>query len=422
MKFEEMGLEETILNSLQRIQFESPTKYRKRRYLSSRRDTTCSASQRRDRARLLHSAFPSSRRWSGEKASGTRPGTYPRVSEAGCGELKKFSRFKKVGIATVYGGVSFQPQIKGVSTSEVVVGTPGRIMDLMRKGHLSLSNVKLFVLDEADKMIDMGFFDDMVYIAKQTPDTRQTLLFSATMPEKLKYIRQQFSRDAKVVEASFKVREDMLKQYYIEVPYTKKFSLLMHLVAQEKPEQAIVFCNARYEADDVAWNLREQGINAKALHGGMPQNKREKTINQFHDRNIAVLVATDVAGRGLDIRNVSHIFNYSIPSNAEDYANRIGRTARAGDRGTAYSLLSRDDHENFRRVQQTFDYDIEGLNIDRFAILPFKKRDAKEKGRSSPPQRGAKFSKGQYSRGDRRPRKRQGGSWKTSGSESRSKR
>ncbi|MCC7569046.1 MAG: DEAD/DEAH box helicase [Candidatus Methanofastidiosa archaeon] len=412
MKFEEMGLEETILNSLQRIQFESPTKIQEEAI---------------PLIKAGHDVFGQSATGSGKTAAFGIPllekmergkGVQALVLEPTrelakqvAGELKKFSRFKKVGIATVYGGVSFQPQIKGVSTSEVVVGTPGRIMDLMRKGHLSLSNIKLFVLDEADKMIDMGFFDDMVYIAKQTPDTRQTLLFSATMPEKLKYIRQQFSRDAKVVEASFKVREDMLKQYYIEVPYTKKFSLLMHLVAQEKPEQAIVFCNARYEADDVAWNLREQGINAKALHGGMPQNKREKTINQFHDRNIAVLVATDVAGRGLDIRNVSHIFNYSIPSNAEDYANRIGRTARAGDRGTAYSLLSRDDHENFRRVQQTFDYDIEGLNIDRFAILPFKKRDAKEKGRSSPPQRGAKFSKGQYSRGDRRPRKRQGGSW-----------
>ena len=397
MKFEEMGLEESILNSLQRIDFESPTKIQEEAI---------------PLIQAGHDVFGQSATGSGKTAAFGIPllekmengkGIQALILEPTrelanqvAAELKKFSRFKKVKIVTVYGGVSFQPQIKGLKTSEVVVGTPGRVMDLMGKGHMPLDNIKLFVLDEADKMIDMGFFDDMVRIADKTPENRQTLLFSATMPEKLKYIRKKFSHKAKVVESSFKVRDDILKQSFIEVPYTKKFSLLMHLLMKERPELSIVFCNARHEADDVAWNLKEQGINARALHGGMPQNKREKTMHQFHDKRIDVLVATDVAGRGIDIKDVTHIFNYSIPSNSEDYANRIGRTARAGEMGVAISLLSRDDHDAFRRVQHTFSYDIEEMEVPNFQILPFKKH---EYSRSSG---GQKKSYGGRGGGDRR--------------------
>jgi ATP-dependent RNA helicase DeaD len=376
MKFEEMGLEESILNSLQRIDFESPTKIQEEAIPLIKAGHDVFGQSATGSGKTAAFGIPLLEKM--EKGKGVQALILEPTRELAnqvASELKKFSRFKKVNIVTVYGGVSFQPQIKGIKASEVVVGTPGRVIDLMGKGHLRLDDIKLFVLDEADKMIDMGFFDDMVRIAKQTPETRQTLLFSATMPEKLKYIRQRFSHKAKVVEAAFKVHDDILKQYYIEVSYTKKFSLLVHLLTKEAPELSIIFCNARHEADDVAWNLKELGINARALHGGMPQNKREKTIRQFHDKRIEVLVATDVAGRGLDIKDVTHIFNYSIPNNSEDYANRIGRTARAGETGVAISLLSRDDHDAFRRVQHTFSYDIEELDIPNFQTLPFKKHE-----------------------------------------------
>jgi ATP-dependent RNA helicase DeaD len=278
-------------------------------------------------------------------------------------------------VSAIYGGTSYNPQIKDLKNANIVVGTPGRVIDMMNKGHIETSNIAHFVLDEADKMIDMGFFDDMLVIANKMPKERQTLLFSATMPEKLKYLRKKFSKNAKSIVTSYKVDEEMLKQYYCEVPYPKKFSLLAHFIESESPGLSIVFCNAGREADDVARNLRDNGINTKSLHGGMHQNLREKTMKLFHSKKIDVLVATDVAARGLDIKDVTHIFNYSIPANAEDYANRIGRTARAGNNGIAISLLSRDDHDNFRRVQGTFSYDIEALRTPKFRTLQFKKHN-----------------------------------------------
>jgi ATP-dependent RNA helicase DeaD len=288
-------------------------------------------------------------------------------------EMKKFSANKHVKTAIIYGGASFNTQIKTLKSAEIIVGTPGRVIDMMERGHIVLDDISTFVLDEADKMIDMGFFDDMMRIAKKMPHERQTLLFSATMPDKLKHLRNRFSRNARSVTTSHKVAEDVLKQFYCEVSYTRKFSLLTHLLENERQGLSIVFCNARREADDVARNLKDSGINTKSLHGGMPQNKREKTMRQFHDKKIDVLVATDVAARGLDVKDVTHIFNYSIPMNAEDYANRIGRTARAGNSGIAISLLSRNDHDAFRKVQSTFSYDIEEMNAPSFKTLPFRK-------------------------------------------------
>ncbi|HPR42523.1 MAG TPA: DEAD/DEAH box helicase [Candidatus Methanofastidiosa archaeon] len=290
-------------------------------------------------------------------------------------EMKKFSLYRKMSITSVYGGTPYNPQIKALKKANIVVGTPGRIIDMMRQGHIDVSRICTFVLDEADKMIDMGFYDDIVTIAKGMPKDRQTLLFSATMPEKLKYIRKKFSRDAKSVVTSQKVDEEMLRQYYCEVSYPKKFSLLAHLLESESPKLSIVFCNARREADDIARNLRENGINTRSIHGGMNQNIREKTMRQFHKGKLDVLVATDVAARGIDVHDVTHIFNYGIPGNAEDYANRIGRTARAGRNGIAISLLSRDDHDAFRRVQNTFSYNIEELRVSNFKLLAFKKHD-----------------------------------------------
>ncbi|RZN47406.1 DEAD/DEAH box helicase [archaeon] len=290
-------------------------------------------------------------------------------------EMKKFSANKHVKIATIYGGASFNTQIQALKKAEVIVGTPGRVIDMMKRGHIELEGITAFVLDEADKMIDMGFFEDMMFISEKMPRDRQTLLFSATMPDKLKHLRSKFSRNAHTIKTSSKVAEDVLKQFYCEVSYTRKFSLLTHLLENERQGLSIVFCNARREADDVARNLKESGINTKSLHGGMPQNKREKTMQQFHDKKIDVLVATDVAARGLDVKDVTHIFNYSIPMNAEDYANRIGRTARAGNSGIAISLLSRNDHDAFRKVQSTFSYDIEEMNAPQFKVRPFRKHN-----------------------------------------------
>jgi len=243
----------------------------------------------------------------------------------------------------------------------------------MQRGNLDLSSLKIFVLDEADKMIDMGFIEDIEKIERNIPKNRQTLLFSATMPDSLIKIRERFTRNAMKIKTKTKVEEDVLKQYYCDIDYKRKFSLLVHLIEQEKPNLAIIFCNSRRDADLVARNLQDNNINATVLHGGLSQQQREKVMENFHKGITRFLVATDVAGRGLDIKNVTHIFNYNIPKNAEEYTNRIGRTARAGESGKAISLLIKDDHDSFRRIITDFSYDIKKMEVSDFRILPFNK-------------------------------------------------
>jgi len=306
-------------------------------------------------------------------------------------EIEKFSRSKGLCVQTVYGGVSMGPQISGLRRCEIVVGTPGRIIDHMKRNTINARNVKMFILDEADRMIDMGFIEDIEEIERNIPKNRQTLLFSATMSEDLIGITRRFTRDAKRIRTKTTVSEKVLKQYYCDIDQQKKFSLLVHMISQEKPKLGIIFCNSRREVDAVSANLKDNGIDARALHGGLTQDKRERVMDSFYKGITKILVATDVAARGLDVKNVTHIFNYSIPRSAEDYVNRIGRTARAGESGKAISLLSREDHESFRKIMNRYDYDVSKIQAGNFKILPFKRSFSSE-GRGF--FRGNNFSRG----------------------------
>jgi ATP-dependent RNA helicase DeaD len=376
MKFEDMDIEKSVSESLKHMGFESPTEIQV--------ETIPLIKQGYD---VIGQSYTGS----GKTAAFGIP-LVEKVAKCGkvqalileptrelaiqvANELAKFSHFKKLSIQTVYGGVSIGQQIYGIKKADIVVGTPGRILDHLERGTLSTSGVKIFVLDEADRMIDMGFIDDIKRIERQIPRGRQTLLFSATMPENLKGIRDSFTRNAKKVKTRIKVKEDVLKQYYCDVDRQRKFSLLVHMINQEKPELSIIFCNSRRDADVIAKNLNFNSVDAKAIHGGLTQDRREDIIRNFHNGTIRILVATDVAARGLDIKNVTHIFNYSIPKNSEDYTNRIGRTARAGESGKAISLLSREDHNSFKRVIRDFDHNIERMEVGNFKILPFKRQE-----------------------------------------------
>ena len=287
------------------------------------------------------------------------------------GELQKFSRHKHLRIQCVYGGAPMGPQVSGIRQSEIIVGTPGRVLDHIGRGTLNLEKVKIFVLDEADKMIDMGFIEDIETIERFIPKERQTLLFSATMPGDLISITNRFTSDAEKIVTTTKVSEESLAQFYCDVDRKLKFSLLVHLIREEEPKMAIIFCNSRRDVDLVSKNLRQNGINAEALHGGLSQGRRERVLDAFHKRHQEVLVATDVAARGLDFKQVTHIFNYSVPMNTEEYVNRIGRTARAGESGKAIVLLSREDYDSFTRVVNTYNFDIKPLEYSDVEVLPF---------------------------------------------------
>ncbi|MFH0928993.1 MAG: DEAD/DEAH box helicase [Candidatus Aenigmatarchaeota archaeon] len=411
MKFEDLNIENSVLASLNNIGFKEPTQIQ---------------AETIPLIKQGHDVIGQSQTGSGKTAAFGIP-MVEKVEKGGkiqalvlsptreltiqtAGELEKFSKHKGLYVQTIYGGVSFGPQLRGLEKAEIIVGTPGRVLDHIRRGNLKLDKIKMFVLDEADKMIDMGFAEDIEDIERGMPKNKQNLLFCATMPERLENMKRRFTRNAVDVKTKLKVDEDMLKQFYCNADRRSKFSLLVHLINQEDPNLSMIFCNSRRETDMVARNLKNNKIKATALHGGLTQARRESIIDGFHKGKINIVVATDVASRGLDIKNVTHIFNYNIPKDAESFTNRIGRTARAGEEGKAISLLSREDHESFRRIVSQFSYDITKLDIQNFKMLPFDiGRDSRNRdSRGGGPRRG--FGGPRSSGGSRGGSRRRSGS------------
>jgi len=268
--------------------------------------------------------------------------------------IQDLAQDKKLHVTEVYGGVAMGPQIKALKTAEVVIATPGRFLDHMRQGNINTENVHLFVLDEADRMLDMGFIDDVEKIIKACPEDKQNLFFSATVSGKINDLAQHYMYKPVKVSAVKQVDPSLLKQVYYDVDRNMKLSLLVHLLKEDKTEGlSIVFCNTRHTTDFVFKTLKEQGINATAIHGGLSQNKREKTLDIFKEK-AAVLVCTDVAARGLHIDNVTHVYNYEVPKDKRDYVHRIGRTARAGEEGLVVNLIADADHMNFNAVMRQY--------------------------------------------------------------------
>lgn len=280
------------------------------------------------------------------------------LAEQVCKELRKFSKYKKMEITPVYGGVSINPQIKRLKTADAVVGTPGRILDHISRQTIDLSQVKILVLDEADRMLDMGFIEDVERIIKSCPKERQTLLFSATMSDDIVYLSRHYLKSPVKINVESYVDPKKLKQIYYDVSDQAKFSVLVHLLKKEKKGSVMVFCNTQRNTDFVARNLKLEGLDATAIHGGFSQDRRNKALEKFHAQNAQILVCTDVAARGLDIKDVSHIYNYDLPKESKQYIHRIGRTARAGKEGIAVNILSPRDHENFQRLFRDFTLDI----------------------------------------------------------------
>ncbi|HBA55816.1 MAG TPA: ATP-dependent RNA helicase [Syntrophorhabdus aromaticivorans] len=260
-----------------------------------------------------------------------------------CGELRKLGKYREsVKLLAVYGGQPIERQIlalkKGV---QIVVGTPGRVIDHINRRTLKLENVSCVVLDEADEMLDMGFRDDIYKILEKTPEDRQTLLFSATMSKEVLEIAKNFMNEPKMIKTSVKeLTVPSIEQYYFEVKEKAKTEALIKLLDYHRPSLSMVFCNTKRRADEVALELKEKGISAEALHGDLKQMQRDDIMKRFRGRLINVLVATDVAARGIDVDDVDIVFNYDIPQDLEYYVHRIGRTGRAGKEGLSLTFCS----------------------------------------------------------------------------------
>jgi len=266
------------------------------------------------------------------------------------GDIGKYSGIRTVPI---YGGQSINVQTEKIRRGvEIVVGTPGRLMDLMRRGELSFGDVKFLVLDEADRMLDMGFIDDIEWILQQVPKNRQTMLFSATLPDTIKELARRYMRAPReVIVSSESLTVPQTEQVYINVGRKNKLWALCRILDIEKPQLAMVFCSTKRMVDMLADKLSAYGYSADGIHGDLTQTARDKVMAKFRSGKLRILIATDVAARGLDIEDVSHVINYDVPENPEDYVHRIGRTARAGKSGRAITFVTKEEQHLVRAIE-----------------------------------------------------------------------
>ncbi|MDN4523255.1 DEAD/DEAH box helicase [Fictibacillus fluitans] len=257
-------------------------------------------------------------------------------------ELNKIGQFKGIKTLPIYGGQSIVRQIKALKNGpHIIVGTPGRVIDHINRKTLKLEDVHTVVLDEADEMLNMGFIEDIETILENVPNERHTMLFSATMPKQIQKLAERFMKDVLIIRVkASEMTVKSIEQEYVEVKEKQKFDALTRLLDIQSPELAIVFGRTKRRVDELSEALNKRGYSAEGIHGDLPQSKRDMVLRAFKNNTIEVLVATDVAARGLDISGVSHVYNFDIPQDPESYVHRIGRTGRAGKTGYALTFIT----------------------------------------------------------------------------------
>lgn len=276
-------------------------------------------------------------------------------------EVNRIGQFKGIRAMPIYGGQDIKRQIRALgSKPQIIVGTPGRLMDHMRRKTIRLHQIRMTVIDEADEMLNMGFVEDIETILNQVPDQGQTMLFSATMPKPIQRLAQRFMRSPKLIR--MKAKEATLpgtEQYYIQIPDIQKFDVLCRLLDIQSPELCIVFARTKRRVDEIFEALCKRGYLAEGIHSDLTQAKRNKVMNRFRQGDIEILVATDVAARGLDIGGVTHVYNFDIPQDPEGYVHRIGRTGRAGSKGIATTLITPREMGQLKQIERVIKRKIE---------------------------------------------------------------
>lgn len=281
-----------------------------------------------------------------------------------------YSKGLSLSSAVIFGGVKPRPQIQSMQKGlQVLVATPGRLLDLMNEGHILFDQLEFFVLDEADRMLDMGFIHDVKRIIKKLPANKQTVLFSATMSKDIEKIAANLLKDPVKVEVSPEATTvEKIEQSIVRVEKRKKPLLLQHIIKEEKVMSALVFSRTKYGCDRIVKNLAAKNITAAAIHGNKSQNARERALKSFKDQQVRILVATDIAARGIDIPHVSHVFNYDVPRDPSSYVHRIGRTARAGREGVAVTFCDAEEESLLKSVEKLIKYRIpENTDLSKVA-------------------------------------------------------
>ena len=273
------------------------------------------------------------------------------------GEFAKLGRGREAYCVPIYGGRAIRQQIRQLRRgADIVVGTPGRVIDHLGRGTLDISGVSCVVLDEADRMLDIGFRPDIEKILRRAPRNRQTLLLSATVPSSIERLAVRYMRDPQKLNFSpTELGVETIEQFYFTVDVARKFDLLLALLLRERPHQAIIFCRTRRRTDEIYRRLSQQVRRVGSIHGDMSQRERDAVMKAFRAGRVRCLVATDVVGRGIDVTSISHIINYDVPEDCDDYVHRVGRTGRMGREGVAFTFVTPDEGSELTRIEMRID-------------------------------------------------------------------
>lgn len=380
MQFKELNLKEPILSALEAIRYNEPSPIQERAIpvLLEGRDIIGCAQTGSGKTAAF--ALPMLEKLSDEDTSGIRGLVLTPTRELAvqiCDNYRKYSRNLTLNTVAIYGGQDQNIQVKALKRgTDILVATPGRLMDLMKQGFIDLGNIEMLVLDEADRMLDMGFIVDIRNIIKDIPKERQTVMFSATMPKPIEKLASTILNNPLKIKQDITTHTvDSVDQFVYFVDKENKFELLTSLIRSDEVKNAIVFTNTKHHADTIFKHLFKLGIKSRAIHGDKSQNSRQDALIQFSRNKIKILVATDVAARGIDIKKLSHVINYDIPDDPDSYIHRIGRTGRAGEEGVAISFCCIDEMKDFKKIEQFIDKKITPLTSE----WPMQNFEQKEK-------------------------------------------
>ena len=379
MKFEELGISKKILQAIKEMGFEEPSPIQSQVIptLVTGKDVIGQAQTGTGKTAafgipILERVNP---RFKGVQAMVLTPTRELAIQVAE--EITRIGKYKEVKTLPIFGGQSIDRQISGLKRgAHVVIGTPGRILDHLHRKTLRLQNLQTLVLDEADEMLDMGFIDDIESIIKETPENRQTLLFSATMPDEIKRLSRRYLNDPQIISVSKdELTVPLIEQVFYEVREKNKMDALCKIIDEAGQMVAIIFCRTKRGVDELVAGLQARGYQAEGLHGDLSQIQRNRVMKKFRESKVELLVATDVAARGIDVENVTHVVNYDIPQDPESYVHRIGRTGRAGKHGIAVTLVSAREYRQLRIIEKLANTKIKRAELPSLADLAERQKE-----------------------------------------------
>ncbi len=353
MKFTELGLNSTILQAVQEAGFVEPSPIQREAIPLVLEGHDIIAQAQTGTGKTAAFGLPIMSRMKGDgSVEGLVIVPTRELAMQVSDELYRFGKYSGLKTATVYGGASYSRQIDRINQASIIIATPGRLQDLLESGKINIEP-RFVVLDEADEMLDMGFLDEIKTIFTHLPDERQTLMFSATMPKAIRALAEEILHEPKTVTVTKTERTntDITQNYYVVQDYERD-DALVRLIDFKNPGKCIIFCRMKKEVDRLVSHLSSQGFKVGGLHGDMEQKQREIAIRAFRNGTVEIFVATDVAARGLDVNDVTHVFNYHLPFDSESYVHRIGRTGRAGRKGEAITLVSPGELRTIKRIEK----------------------------------------------------------------------